>query len=519
MINFNSLVIFIFLFEINSGTEPKNPETTGKVEASTEKPFDFDEENVQTLVEDAIDWAHNIFLVMRTPEHKDRSDVVQNVPFTLFPSPFPREMFKEAVDVAKAMSLLYFRVSRDFEFLKMVYKDLLESDVSIRNYMKICEEVHNEGIKQPVSIYLQRSDYLVHVKEDGAEKKFELKQIEVNGGSIGGANGIPPRITEIHARMLEKAGMPNLPEDVLPRSKQARSASASMLVTAWNKFNNPNAIIVSLVLKDKSKWHFCKRFDEYEIDRMTNKRVKIVYLSISEAIKMLRLDEDFTLRLEGKPVAVFYINIILIGVILSQKTLEMLKMAERSTAIKSPSLFYELSISKKVQQVLTLPGMVERFFPDPKEAPMVQGIRKTFAKLWGLENDDSETREIIADAIAHPERYVMKPNQEGGGKNFWEKELADKLRTLTLKERAAFILMERLNPLVVKNYLIWPMEKAIYSDVVTEVGVYTYCVYNTKDGTLLRYTQPGQMSRTKLASSNEGGISAGTGVFDSLYLY
>uniref|UniRef100_A0A183BTY6 Glutathione synthetase n=1 Tax=Globodera pallida TaxID=36090 RepID=A0A183BTY6_GLOPA len=487
MINFNSLVIFIFLFGINNGANTNDPETTGKVEAITENPFDFDEENVQTLVEDAIDWAHNIFLVMRTPDHKDRSDVVQNVPFTLFPSPFPREMFKEAVDVAKAMSLLYFRVSRDFEFLKMVYKDVRETDVSIRNYMKICEEVYNEGIKQPVSIYLQRSDYMVHVKEDGAEKKFELKQIEVNGGSIGGANGIPPRIAEIHARTLAKACMPNLPEDVLPRSKEARSASASMLLTAWNKFNNPKAIIVSLVLKDRSKWHFCKRFDEYEIDRITKNRVKIVYLSISEAVQMLRMDEDFTLRLEGKP--------------------------------KSPSLFYELSISKKVQQVLTLPGMVERFFPDPNEAPMVQGIRKTFARMWGLENDDQETREIIADAIAHPERYVLKPNQEGGGKNFWEKELADKLRTLTPKQRAAFILMERLNPLVVQNYLIWPMEKAIYSDVVTEVGVYTYCVYNTKDGTLVHYTQPGQMNRTKLASSNEGGISAGTGVFDSLYLY
>uniref|UniRef100_A0A183CNW3 Glutamine amidotransferase type-2 domain-containing protein n=1 Tax=Globodera pallida TaxID=36090 RepID=A0A183CNW3_GLOPA len=69
------------------------------------------------------------------------------------------------------------------------------------------------------------------------------------------------------------------------------------------------------------------------------------------------------------------------------------------------------------------------------------------------------------------------------------------------------------------NYLIWPMEKAIYSDVVTELGVYTYCVYNTKDGTLLRYTQPGQITRTKLASSNESGITAGTGVVDSLYLY
>ncbi|KAL3099483.1 hypothetical protein niasHS_002938 [Heterodera schachtii] len=514
----------MLLFVPINGTpadEPTDPSPSTKVEPRTENAIVFDEENINVLVEDAIDWAHNILLVMRPPGKEGRSDTVQNVPFSLFPTPFPREIFNEAIAVAKAMSLLYFRVSRDIDFLKMVYKDVIDSDLSIRNYLKICEDVHNEGIKQPISIYLQRSDYIAHVSEgDDGEKKYELKQIEVNGGSIGGANGIPPRITKIHERMLEKAGFPNFPEDVLPRNTTAESASAQMLLTAWKKFNNPKAIIVSLVVKDRSKWHFCKRFDEYEIDRITNKKVKVYYLSMEEAVKMLTMDEDYTLRLEGKPIGVFYINMILIGVVLPIKYLNLLKMAERSTAIKSPSLFFEITISKRVQQVLTKPGMVEHFFPKPEDAPMVTAIRKTFAKMWGLENpDDEETKRVIEDAIAHPERYVMKPNKEGGGKNFWEQEIVDKLKKFTKKQRAAYILMERLNPLVAQNYLIWANEKPFFSDVITELGVYTYCVYDTKAGTLVQYTQPGQMVRSKCASSNEGGIGVGLGVFDSLYLY
>uniref|UniRef100_A0A914H8B9 Glutathione synthetase n=1 Tax=Globodera rostochiensis TaxID=31243 RepID=A0A914H8B9_GLORO len=483
----------------------------------------FDEENVQTLVEDAIDYAHNVFLIVRTQERKDISDYAQIVPFTLFPSPYPREMFKEAIDVAKAMSLLYFRVSRDFEFLKMVYKDVLELDESIRNYMNICEEVLNEGIKQPFSIYLQRADYYVHVREDGAEKKYELKQIEVNGGPVGGANGIPPRITKLHERTLSKAGIPNLPEDVLPKNPNAKAGAAEAVVHAWRlykqKFTHPDPIIVFLVLKDNSYWHFLKRYDEYEIEQIAKNKIKVVYVTWPECIRDLTMDDDFTLRLKGQAVAVFYINYSITGVIFSAKSIETYKIIERSTAIKSLSLFYELSVSKKVQQILSLPGMVERFFPDPKEAPMVDAIRKTFARMWGLEDDDLETREIVADAIAHPERYVMKPNREGGGKNFWDQEIADNLRTLAPKERAAYILMEKLNPLTVKNYLVWPFKEVVYDDVVVELGVYTFMVGNMQDGTMSHYAQPGHLARTKLATSNEGGISSGTGTFDSVYLH
>uniref|UniRef100_A0A183BTY5 Glutathione synthetase n=1 Tax=Globodera pallida TaxID=36090 RepID=A0A183BTY5_GLOPA len=342
----------------------------------------FDEENVQTLVDDAIDYAHNVFLVARTSEKLDKSDYAQIVPFTLFPSPYPREMFKEAIDVAKAMSLLYFRVSRDFEFLKMVYKDVLELDESetIRNYMKICEEVLNEGIKQPMTIYLQRADYFVNVREDGAEKKYELKQIEVNGGSVGGANGIPTRIAKLHVRTLTKAGIPNLPEDVLPKNPNAKAGAAEALLHAWRlykqKFTHSNPIIVNLVLKAKSYWHFLKRYDEYEIEQLSKNNVKVTYVAWGECKRDLTMDDDFTLRLKGQAVAVFYTNIVITGVKFTPQDLETLKMIERSTAIKSLSLFYELSVSKKVQQTLSLPGMVERFFPDPKEAPMV-ATRKT----------------------------------------------------------------------------------------------------------------------------------------------
>uniref|UniRef100_A0A183BTZ0 Major capsid protein n=1 Tax=Globodera pallida TaxID=36090 RepID=A0A183BTZ0_GLOPA len=79
--------------------------------------------------------------------------------------------------------------------------------------------------------------------------------------------------------------------------------------------------------------------------------------------------------------------------------------------------------------------------------------------------------------------------------------------------------MEKLNPLTVKNFLVWPFKEVVYDDVVAELGVYTFVVGNMQDGTVSHYAQPGHLVRTKLASSNEGGISTGTGAFDSVYLH
>uniref|UniRef100_A0A914HCC7 Glutathione synthetase n=1 Tax=Globodera rostochiensis TaxID=31243 RepID=A0A914HCC7_GLORO len=475
--------------------------------------------DVQALVDDAIDWAHNLFMKMRTPDHYGRSDVAQFAPFTLFPSPIPRKFYDQAIAVQKAMSLLYFRIACDFDFLKMAYNDVIESDASVRMYMKFLEEMKTEGIKQPLAIFLQRSDYMVHESYDNQtnKPKYELKQIEVNGGSVGTAC-MSQQVRLLHARVLQKAGVPDAFIDSVLAKNQSSKALNRMLYQAWLTYGDPNAIILFMDNKTKSPWHFANYHDHYELERLSNGKAKIVHLALNE-FKNLTMDEDFTLRLGGLPVAVAYKNLIFMGSILAPATFNMIRMIERSKAIKATSLFFEFCTTKKVQQLLAMPGMVERFFPDPSEAQMIADIRNTFAKLWGLENDDEQTRMIIEDAIAHPERYVLKPNKEGGGKNFWGQDIVDKLKTFNRSERAAHILMERLNPVPTKNFMVWPNKETQLSDVVNEIGIFGYIFGNLKDGTVVYYEQNGNMIRTKLADSNEGGVSAGTGAFDTPYLY
>ena len=121
---------------------------------------------------------------------------------------------------------------------------------------------------------------------------------------------------------------------------------------------------------------------------------------------------------------------------------------EKSNAIKCPWIGLQLANTKKVQQILTQPGTVEKHFSG--DLDKIHRVRNTFAAIWGLEHDDDETRSLIEDAKKNPHRYVLKPQLEGGGGNFYGEEIITKLQTFSKDELAAHILMQKIQPLAVE---------------------------------------------------------------------
>jgi len=57
-------------------------------------------------------------------------------------------------------------------------------------------------------------------------------------------------------------------------------------------------------------------------------------------------------------------------------------MIERSLAIVCPNIAYHLAGTKKVQQVLSQPGVIEKFI---KDADAVHRIRNTFTEMFSLD--------------------------------------------------------------------------------------------------------------------------------------
>jgi glutathione synthase len=47
---------------------------------------------------------------------------------------------------------------------------------------------------------------------------------------------------------------------------------------------------------------------------------------------------------------------------------------------------------------------------------------QVFRGMWSLEdyNDEEEVRNIVAKVIENPKDYVVKPQKEGGGNNFYD---------------------------------------------------------------------------------------------------
>lgn len=99
-------------------------------------------------------------------------------------------------------------------------------------------------------------------------------------------------------------------------------------------------------------------------------------------------------------------------------------LMECSKAIKCPSIHYHLAGTKKVQQALAQPEMLERFISDPEE---IKSIGKIFTGLYSLDDNEvgNNTYEM---ALQEAERFVLKPQREGGGNNVYGLDIPDVLR-------------------------------------------------------------------------------------------
>eukprot|EP01052_Picozoa_sp_SAG31_P012020 SAG31_NODE_693_length_12770_cov_64.934575_4_plen_258_part_00 len=178
------------------------------------------------------------------------------------------------------------------------------------------------------------------------------------------------------------------------------------------------------------------------------------------------------------------------------------KRIERSFAIKCPSIAYHLVGAKKVQQALATPGEVEKFL-SAREASQ---LRRSFAGLFEL------TAEVIAAAKASPHLFVLKPQREGGGNNFYGADIPAQLAKMSEDEKDAYILMQRIFPPKQQGILV-RQGIAVRKSTLSELGVFS--VYIGDGDKELMNEVAGHMLRTKPDDADEGGVAAGFAVIDS----
>ncbi|XP_049825691.1 glutathione synthetase-like isoform X1 [Aethina tumida] len=485
-------------------------------------PLPLPDDVLTDIVEKSKDWCLMHGAAMR-PKSNYSEDSITFAPFTLLPSPFPRREFAKAVRIQTILNELVHRCANDRAFLTECLHDAIQVDEFTGGLFKIYETVQTEGVAQPLSLGMLRSDLMLETlcrqdnssDEDLNEERLRpyccWKQVEMNT-IASGFGFLGPVSSRIHRYVLQELGhsdkLANLPEN------NALQGLCGGMIEAWKIYGKLEAVILFVV--EDVTYNICdQRFHEFEIRHM-NPEVKVIRRTLTQIAAKGSLSSENELIVDGHVVAVVYFRAgYEPGHYHGKKEWDARLMIERSLAIKCPSIHYHLAGTKKVQQALAKPGALEQFVSDPKS---IEALKEIFTGLYSLDFDETGER-ALQMALNDPEKYVLKPQREGGGNNVYGSEIRTALLKMkNSKERAAWILMDRIRPPITKGYLVragGPNPPPV-SEMVSELGIFGVVIGDSQK--ILVNRQVGHMLRTKMSDANEGGVAAGSGALDSPYL-
>ncbi|KAK1801629.1 hypothetical protein P4O66_022273, partial [Electrophorus voltai] len=431
--------------------------------------------------------------------------VVSYAPFTLFPSPLPKTLFHQALEAQTHFNRLIDRISQSPHFL---------------------EEA------------LSRSDYMLDQSLDGT---MSLKQIEINtiAASFG---GLTSRTPDIHRHILKVANRLEERQRILDNNPAAGLAKG--LSKAWELYGSERAVVMFLV-EDEQRNIYDHRYVENEL---WLRDIPVIRRQFEDVCRTGSLDQNKRLFVGGQEVAVVYyrngympqnykseqntpltsvskphkpptflcsfVAAVTFGDVnasIASQSWEARLLMERSCAVKCPDISTHLAGTKKVQQELARPGVLERFFPDEPET--TARLRATFTGLYTLDMGEEGERTVDM-ALAAPDRYVLKPQREGGGNNIYGQEICSVLESMRdSMERTAYILMDKVQPRPASNYLLRPGAPLRLSLCLSELGMFG--AYVRKGREMVMNECVGHLLRTKSSEHADGGVAAGVAVLDN----
>lgn len=474
------------------------------------------------LVEKLLQWALANGLVMYPPNYEVHS--TNNAPVTLYPTPFPKDMFERAVNVQQGFNKLYVSVvANQKNWLIDLIEGLSDYDKDFtgklyETYIKAVEFGKGKVV-QPLSLGIFRSDYMYN------QADHSIKQIEFNTVSVS-FGGLSSKVGQLH-NYLNNSGAYDesysnkyYSEHDLPISDSIDQIANGL--AQGNYFYNGEkqntATVVVFIVQNGERNCFDQRHIEYAL--LNNFNIKSYRFSLEQVESHLTVNSGkLYVKKTMDEVSVVYFRSGYSPADYEsdpESTWAARLFLENSVAIKCPSVLTQLSGAKKVQQVLTSRTTVENFLPDASEEE-VNELLATFVKIYPLDN--SEEGQLAKKLVAeHPENFVLKPQREGGGNNVYKENIPKYLKSLPEKEWEAYVLMELIHPPTHKNKIIRNSD-VYHEEIISELGIFGTVVFNEETGEILANENAGHLLRSKFSSSDEGGVAAGFGCVDNVYLY
>jgi glutathione synthase len=487
---------------------------------------------------------------------KDAGTYFECAPMSLLPNAYPAAAFAQAQQLAPAFNSLVDRISRDGDFLTQTLGGVVaDADPYTAKLLKLYQQVYlstdsSSGFAATADrLGLHRSDYMLNAGQ--------IKQVELNtiASSFG---GLSCQVANLHRYLAKRFDLPEVrafleqnkrvilekdsavykADDGVPSNPTLQRLPGAMSVAYkryMEKFQPASSkqTVILFVVQEIESNTVDQRMLEFRL--WEDHEIPVVRLSLTRAATEIAVDSATgALLYQGTTeVAVVYFRAGYAPTDYPDGYDGMEWQArltlEQSRAAKCPSLGYHLAGTKKVQQELARPGVLERFFPLSTDKDLVENLRSAFAGLYSL-GDDATAEDLAAvkDALSGGHgRYVLKPQREGGGYNFYGENLARKLQenvqesstgTLVLdKKLGEFILMERLFPPQQKAVLLRSGRVEGSGDSISELGCFGVIVASP-DGDEVHNEYAGFLLRTKFSNVDEGGVASGFATLSSPYL-
>nr|CAE18177.1 glutathione synthetase [Triticum aestivum] len=424
-----------------------------------------------------------------------------HAPISLLPSRLPESFWSQACELAPLFNELVDRVSLDGDFLQDSLSKTRQVDDFTSRLLDIHRKMMDANKEENIRLGLHRSDYMLDSETNS------LLQIELNTISVS-FPGLCSIVTELHRTLINQYGnLLCLDAKRVPGNDASRQF-AKALAKAWDEFNVDSAVVMMIVQPEERNM-----YDQYWLVKYLREShgITTIRKTLSEVEAEGQVLLDGTLVVNGRKVAVVYFRAgYTPNDYPSEAEWSARLLMEQSSAVKCPSISYHLVGTKKIQQELAKPNVLERFLENKEE---IAKLRQCFAGLWSLDD-----KEVVKSAIENPDLFVLKPQREGGGNNIYGLDVREAL--IRLKKEggdalSAYILMQRIFP---KASLASLVRGGFCHEALTvsELGIYGAYLRN-KDKVIIN-DKCGYLMRTKVCSSDEGGVAAGFAVLDSLYL-
>jgi glutathione synthase len=374
-------------------------------------------------------------------------------------------------------------------------------------------DLREHEVSQSRQLLVQRNDFFL-IKDDISKGGHDssssgedtsasaLRQVEINTVSASFPFLIT-QLTRLHQHIYEQS----ISEKIIPNNPLKPVVDS--FAKAIKDYGSTDAIMLLVSQPAESN-----RFDQLGLEQLLWDEYKIqtVRKTLTEIYENGSLSEGH-LILAGKKVAITYYRAGYTPEDFSTSgAIKGRQLIEASSTIQVPDLAMQLAGMKKIQQVLTRPEILSTFVSEE----ISKRFRKTFVGMHSLDEIiETPEGEISASewASINPEKYVLKPQREGGGNNYFGKDIPKKITEMKREEQDAYILMEKIKAKTHEAILVVNGKVEKHTSV-SEIGRFGICFAD--NGVVQSNEDVGYLVRTKAKNVNEGGVCSGFACLNSL---